>query len=326
MKMSLLAFGIGLAFSGQASALCPGGTAPAGGFAGKTVVVADNAVYFATKTLQLDFDGSPRAYGVRDQGLEEICDGLAPLAPPECKGKTPHGACYTACEQTFAKWSHSGAKPGDLQATMCSIGLGGGECSKPALSLQVHPREDWFLSETSLHVAPATPTPLGPWLRSQAAQLDPSVVRYFVIPGRFVRAPWHVAFGDVGVILDNRHPEHVTNFIVGDGGGNLDEASLALHVALKGDAAPQPEKKRSALGKIVDRYTSGSNGDFRVVIFRNTASLGNSAAMTTLTAEKVNDWVTELAKNKLAAVGGTARLTACTARPASNVQVKLPKH
>jgi hypothetical protein len=77
-----------------------------------SVVRLSGKVFFRTNGLELDFDGSPHAYGLRDQGEEGICNGLAPLAPP-CHGKY-RGACFGVCESTFAAWSRNSGDPSTL--------------------------------------------------------------------------------------------------------------------------------------------------------------------------------------------------------------------
>ncbi len=125
-----------------AYAICCGGTAIQD-FAGKRVVVADDTLFIRTAEMQLDIDGSPNAYGVGDQGVEDICNGLGPLEPAKCRGRV-RGDCYGACQAAFRSWD---GKLSTLGQKMCSIGLGGGGCSTPSVRSQEPPRSDWFVSE-----------------------------------------------------------------------------------------------------------------------------------------------------------------------------------
>lgn len=164
--------------STSALAICPGGQT--GKIASNVSVMnLQGKVFFRTLGLELDFDGNPRAYGVRDQGEEGICNGVAPIAVP-CHGRYD-GACFKVCEDTFAEWSRVSGDPGTLSETMCSVGLGGGGCSRPDVRLQEAPNQAWFVSETSLKTSPATGPLSAEWLRGQAAQLDPAGVRQWLI-------------------------------------------------------------------------------------------------------------------------------------------------
>lgn len=56
---------------------CPEATV--GSVSGSTQAVRlGEKIFSRTSGLELDFDGNPHAYGVRDQGQENICVGLAP--------------------------------------------------------------------------------------------------------------------------------------------------------------------------------------------------------------------------------------------------------
>lgn len=268
-------------------------------------------LFFRATSLELDFDGSPIAYGVRDQGQENICVGLAPKAPP-CKGKF-QGACYKVCQGTFATWSRSGDRPSALADTMCSVGLGGGGCSVPDVRLQASPNQDFFVSETSLKTSPAKGPVTATWMKDQDAQLDPATVRYLVVPGTLLRKPYGIKMGDVGVAY-NAVDRVAVPFIVGDGGG-LGEGSLSLLKALRPDKPPQLTKGRSALGGIVDRYTSGISGDFRFVIFKGTTSLAPGyTKVTRQSAALLPNWIDVTARAALEAKTNYEEVAACSVR------------
>ncbi|MBK8176601.1 MAG: hypothetical protein IPK66_15430 [Rhodospirillales bacterium] len=309
MRIALAAIlGILLACGAARAASCPDGQ-ELPRIANKRIVIAKDTLFFASHDLQLDHDGSPEAYGVRDQGLEGICNGLAPLRPPECRGRN-RGACFKACQSAFAAWSRNGAQVETLGDSMCSIGLGGGGCSPPSVRLQPPPRQDWFVSETSVRVAPPPGAPIAGWSASQAAQLDPARTAYFVIPGAFRKMPWDATPGDAGIVLDANSGRTVA-FVVGDTGGALDEASTAVHAGLRGSAFPPTGKRTSALGERVDSYLAGTNGDFRIAIFRHTASRSGASTMLTLTSEKLGPWIEATAQARLQAIGGADRVRDC---------------
>lgn len=298
-----------LGAGGAQAAPCSGGVALAD-HAGKSVVLAQDTLFFATNRLELDHDGSPEAYGVRDQGLENICNGLAPLRPPECRGRN-RGKCFAACQSAFAAWSRNSEGPATLGRHMCSIGLGGGGCSVPAVRLQSAPRQEWFISETAVQTSPPIGSPITGWRTSQAAQLDPALVPYFVIPGGFRRLPWDATPGDAGIAM-NATTGQTAHFVVGDIGGALDEASTALHTALRGGTPPSTGERNSALGERVRSFLGGSSGDFRIAIFRHTTSRVGSSPMLTLTSDNLLAWIETTARAKLEAIGGPDRLRACT--------------
>jgi hypothetical protein len=300
---------IGLLLAGGAEAgPCPGGQELTS-FAGKHVALADDTLFFSAGSLALDQDGSPEAYGIRDQGTELVCNGLAPLEPPECRGKN-RGKCFAACQSAFAVWSRAGAEPGRLADYMCSIGLGGGGCSQPHVRLQDPPRRDWFVSETSVRLSPPAGAPSEGWTGSQAAQIDAATVPYFVIPAGFRRLPWDATPGDAGVILDVRSGRSVP-FIVGDTGGALDEASIAAHAGLRGGAPPPRRQRSSALGETVGSYRDGLDGDFRIAIFRHTSRLRPGSSTVTLTPQELRPWIDATAEARLRAIGGADRVQAC---------------
>lgn len=302
--------------STAASAACQGGTDLAS-YGGKTITVVDDALFFKTENVELDIDGSPSAYGVSDQGLDGICSGLGPLEPPDCKGKVRPQKCATACRQAFRNWTkNGGGDPATLKNWMCSIGLGGGGCSEPRVRLQEAPRQAWFVSESSVHVVPPSETSIKDWIKTQPAQLDAEAIPYFVIPSGFRKLPYDATLGDVGAILKAPNGTPIP-FIVGDGGGNLDEGSAKLLAALRGLQKLPTETKTSALGKQVERLKGALEGDYRVVIFRHSGPLlssdeGKEHHVLDKTAAELPAWITATVQAKLSAIGGAARIRACS--------------
>ncbi len=65
--IGLIAAGVLLGSLAAAAAPCSGG-AELAVFGGKRIVLAEDTLFFRTSSLELDQDGSPAAYGVRDQG------------------------------------------------------------------------------------------------------------------------------------------------------------------------------------------------------------------------------------------------------------------
>jgi len=291
-----------------ASANCPGGGS-LGVLSGKRITAFAGAVFFRTSELQLDDDGSPSAYGVRDQGRENICNGLAPVAPPVCRGRI-RGKCFHACQTEFSAWSHAGARPDNIAAYMCSVGLGGDNCSHPIVQLQPSPRDAWFVSETSAKYTAPDGTVRG-WSARQEAQLDPERVPYFVIPDKARTRPWNLSLGDVGVVVDLR-TGHSAAFVLGDSGGSLDEASVALHANLF-ETPPKLALRHSALGEAVASYASGREGDFAVVVFRGTAHRRTGQQALDLTPQSIGPWLAQAASSNLQRIGGISTLVSCAA-------------
>jgi hypothetical protein len=311
LKVSVVAVLLVLSQAAVVHALCPGGERLAD-FAQRQIVLADDTLFFQTAELALDIDGSPSAYGVRDQGLEDICNGLGPLQPPECRGKI-RGECYAACRTAFASWN---GKVDDLGTVMCSIGLGGGGCSVPSVKLQGPPREAWFVSETSVRVAPPVGTPVTKWVQTQPAQLDTAVIPYFVIPGKFRKLPWDATPGDIGLVVDAQTQRQAA-FVVGDTGGTLDEGSARLLAILAGVEQLPTKTKTSAFGEPVERLVGARSGDFRVAIFRHTAPLlppeeRQGLSVLDKPADTLVDWIKDTVGAKLAEIGGVERVIACT--------------
>ena len=273
----------------------------------KRIYLAQDTLFFRTSNIELDIDGSPRAYGVRDQGTEDICNGLAPISPPACKGKV-RGACYAACQSAFRSWN---GRPEDLHRVMCSVGLGGGSCGRPQVRLQSAPRSDWFDSETSVHPAPPAGQPLRQWLSRQEGQLDSEAIPYFVIPGGFRSLPWDATPGDLGVVVGPTG--RTAFFLIGDTGGHLDEASAAVLAALRGIASLPTRAKRNAFGIQTQRLSGAAEGDFRVAIFRHTSRKApGEPPVLTLAAGEIPQWIQQTASTKLASIGGVETVRACS--------------
>ena len=290
------------------AASCP---APKTEVVTKVVVAAfEDRIFFRLRDIALDFDGSPVAYGARDQGQENICVGITTNSG-ECRGrsggKTASGvSCTKVCQQVFSAWVRAGSNIDTLGETMCSVGLGGGGCSTPHVRLQDPPHADFFVSETSLKVGPDSGVPPKGWAAGQAAQIDPGAVNYIVAPTALSR--FGVSYGDVGLAYAASSQTPVS-FIVGDCCG-LGEASVALLQALKPDHPPRLTDDISAMGEPVQRYKSGISGDFRFVIFPHTRNLV-AGGMTAGPASGLPDWIAEQS-GKAAARTSREEVFACT--------------
>ena len=293
--------------TGSATANCPG-RAALRDLAGKNIFLMDDTLLFSTPNVELDIDGSPRAYGVRDQGTENICNGLGPLNPPACRGKV-QGACYAHCQAAFRSWN---GRPQDLGRVMCSIGLGGGSCGVPNVRLQSSPNQDWFVSETSYHPAPPSGIPVSTWIAGQAGQMDSLEIPYFVIPGGFRGMPWDASPGDVGVVVDARGG--AVAFVIGDSGGALNEGSARLLAQLRGLAQLPTQRRRNAFGQEVERLSGAVAGDYRVAIFRhsNRRLPGHGGIVLAVTAADLPDFIRRTAAERLERLGGPERVLACS--------------
>lgn len=294
-----------------AAALCPGGAALPDK-ADKRIVVADDVLFFRTDVIKLDLDGSPAAYGVNDQGTEDVCNGLAALTPPQCKGVAK--GCTPECRAAFRAWHASGAHVERLRDFMCSVGLGGGGCSEPEVRLQAAPRADWFISESAAKLAPPPGTALAQWLPTQDAQLDATAIPYFVIPSGLRKLPWDATPGDLGVVVP-RDGGPAVGFVVGDTGGNLDEGSARLLARLRGLEKLPTSPKTNALGQSVQRLVGEKSGDFRVAIFRHSGVLMPGSSSTKIIDKKASElssWIASETAARLAAIGGADRVVACT--------------
>lgn len=155
------------------------------------------------------------------------------------------------------------------------------------------------------------------WTRSQAAQLDSESVPYFVIPSGFRRNPWDATPGDAGLVLNRSTGEYVP-FIVGDTGGNLDEASAQLIASVRNLDALPTVKKTNAFGQEVRRLQAVAQGDFTVAIFRHTAQLiphtgtGTRPLVLTLGTSGLAEWIETTTASKLAQVGGLSNILECS--------------
>jgi hypothetical protein len=286
----------------------------------RPIAVRNDALLFSVNQLAVDIDGSPSAYGLRDQGLENVCNGLSALEPPKCKGKAAAGACYQPCRSAFKTWHDHGHDIAKMKNYMASTGLGGGSGSPPVLVVQDGDRKDWFVSETSTKLKTGAPLKSAD-ITKQAAQIDPLAVPYFVIPGNFRKIAWDATPGDFGVIVAPETKRSV-RFLIGDTGGNLDEVSALLIAMLAGFDKASIKKGTSALGHEVDRLVSpkaedlGTN-DFRVAIFRHSGKYQGSVGNLKVLDQPPGDlgpWIEKEAGALIEKFGGVDKVIECTAR------------
>lgn len=296
-------------------------------FRGKEIRLRNNTLLFSTDILKIDIDGSKRSYGIHDQGVEGICNGLSPVSPKRCQNafqRTSNG-CFPHCKAKFREWHSKGHKIADLHKYMRSIGLGGAKGSVPNVKLQPAPNQEMFVSHTSVKY--------GPWKRGeslekiekQSAQIEPFEVPFFVIPGKFRQLRWDATPGDFGVAVHAQDPSRYALFVVGDVGGNLDEGSAKLQELLRGEPL-KPGRRTNLLGKKVDdfgnlsytRFAPGQQLDLRVAIFRHTSSFDRTKSGARIVLQKAHSQdeilkqIGEEAGRLLAEFGGAEMVVACT--------------
>lgn len=296
-------------------------------FNGKAIGLKDDVLLFSTNVLKIDIDGSKRSYGMDDQGVERICNGLSPISPKRCQNtfQRRSNGCSKHCVAKFKEWRKESGKPEDLKLYMRSIGLGGGHGSVPDVQLQEPPNETMFVSHTSVKY--------GPWKRGgstdliskQSAQIEPFDVPFFVIPGKFRKNPWDATPGDLGVAVHAQDPSRYALFVVGDTGGNLDEGSAKLQELLRGKALV-PKQRTNVFGKLVDDFSNHSYSyfapqqqlDLRVAIFRHTSSYDRASSGKVLVLQNVQsqtemlEFVNIEGKKRLDAFGGPEMVVSCT--------------
>jgi hypothetical protein len=292
---------------------------------GKNIGLKNNTLLFTTDELKMDIDGAKNSYGIHDQGVEHICNGLSPVEPKKCQNTFQRGSCFKHCKQKFIEWHKSGHSPADLPKYMRSIGLGGSNGSVPNVKLQPAPRDDWFVSHTSVRY--------GPWeignstdsIEKQTAQLEPFDIPFFVIPAEFRQTRWDATPGDFGVAVHAQDPGRYVFFIVGDVGGNLDEGSAKLQEALRQEDL-KPLMKKNVFGEMVKRYgdlslnkfSDGSMLDLRIAIFRHTSSFDRKKSGPVVILQDTHDQAQMLTQisNKgeeyLKKFGGAAEVVRCT--------------
>lgn len=284
-------------------------------YAGRQIRLLNDTLLFSANSLAMDIDGHPSAYGVRDQGYEGVCNGLSALKPKECRGQAARGKCWDYCRSAFSDWHNAGGDLTDMRSYMASVGLGGGGGSPPRLLVQDGDRSEWFVSETATKFKIGNDAPTWADIREQSAQIDPSKVPYFVIPGGFRHVPWDATPGDFGVMVSPSTGRKVY-FIVGDVGGALDEVSVLLRAKIGGLDKPPIRQATSALGQQVERLSVGViPSDLRVAIFRHSGiykgSLGSTKVLDQPDGDVV-EWIDEKAGDLLESFGGVDKVTACT--------------
>jgi len=294
-------------------------------FAGKKIALRNNTLLFTTDILKMDIDGSRHSYGVHDQGVEHICNGLSPVSPFECQNVVQQGICFHHCQQQFKAWHQDGHDLAKLHLYMRSIGLGGGNGSVPQVKVQPPPNDDMFVSHTSVRY--------GPWqkgqpvdsIEKQDAQLEAFEVPFFVIPPRFRALPWDATPGDLGVAVHAQAPARYVLFVVGDIGGKLDEGSVKLHELLS--AKPlKPQIKPNVFGKLMQRhgdtslthFNKDSRLDLKVAIFRHTSRFDRSKSGSRVILQGIDNqdallkFIRDKGEQALLAFGGSQAVIDCT--------------
>jgi hypothetical protein len=261
--------------------------------------------------MNLDLDGNAHTYGVKDQGLDGICNGLSALNPPQCAGQTPRGACFSACQKALRDWDGT---PEGAKRQFCSVGLGSGCGPTFVAPRQAAPNQDFFVSETATkYVRP----PNGPadWVATQAAQIDPLTVPFFVLPPAMRGLPFDASPGDAGVMVrvDNAKPQ--VFFIVGDSGNNgeIGESSARLHQLLSVSGVLASKEDTSAFEQKVERLEMEKSPEVAVAIFRHSSKRpNNKGSLIDLTPETIIDWINKTGTDRLEKLNGSAGLLECT--------------
>lgn len=260
--------------------------------------------------LSLDLDGAPTTYGVLDQGIDDLCNGLSPLSPPECRGVAQRGACFAACRAAIRAWDRT---PAGARSLFCSIGVGGGCGPSFSAPLQPPPNDLFFVSQTSVKYA-APPGAPSNWLETQAAQLDSLQVPYFVLPPRMRAQPFDASPGDAGVMIRTDRPHDPVFFIIGDGGNNsqIGEASARAHQLLSTTGVLPTRQTTNAFGQPVSRVWADAPPTLAVAIFRHTSQRpGGTGSLISLTPETINAWIQQTGAAGLARLGGAEALAHC---------------
>ena len=260
--------------------------------------------------MSLDLDGNEHTYGVKDQGIDGICNGLSALNPQHCAGVTPRGECFGACQSALRAWDGT---PAGAKGLFCSVGLGSGCGPTFFAPLQSAPNQDFFVSETSTNNAPPPQAPRN-WVETQAAQIDPLVIPYFVLPPALRGPSFDASPGDAGVMIRTDHVGAPVFFIIGDLGNNdeIGELSARLHQLLSTSGVLPTKQQTSAFGQPVSRLTMDPPPEVAVAIFRHSSQRPNNAgSLISLTPDTIIDWINSTATDRMNRLGGADAVIQC---------------
>ena len=284
------------------AAPCPAGTITAASHADVATVQilsAKDAFLFRIPNPILDLDGGAKTYGVRDQGTDNVCNGVK--ANPKLK---PPMSCAAAVRE----WNAQGRTNEAAQKLLCDSGVGAG-CNPFSYDLQSDPSDanGFFVSPTSLKYETPSGKELVKWEHAQAAQIDPLAVPYFAVPKAITHLG--VKMGMIGALINLNDPKAPpVYFIVADGAGSnpIGEFSAKAWQKIAGDAPLTILSRKDAFGKPVDRLWMPKDiPTTAAIIFKNPMKpVAGQSEQIALTADTIQSWIETGGVNAMKTYGG----------------------
>lgn len=242
----------------------------------------DGVFVYTTDVLNVDADGAPNAYRLDGKGLSFTCDGMVAIESgrritPGDYPNTWEGKCIRAWTAARANGDYS---------TLDIFGLLKDEHGTPVVQSDSDPFPgEAFVSTTSMQLRdqPAD---------TQRRYVDATAIPYIVLPTTFAGA-------NLGSVAAVYRPKTggVSFAVFADTGGELDEASIKLHLEIGGNPIVKINGVNRAKQTIDDRVI--------VAVFPNSLSPANSDA---------DVWrasIVQVGQDALAGWGGEQRLKTC---------------
>lgn len=251
----------------------------------------DGAIVFATRILNIDADGAPNSYRVDGRGLSYTCDGV--VAIENGRRVTPSNDRKWQ-EKCRAAWAHATAT-GDYRS-VAIFGFEKDASGRPIIQGAGDPLPgEAYVSATSVEIPEAPPG-------TQRRYVDAGAIPYIVLPGNFPSRNG-IRGGDVAIAY---YPAtgKVVPAVFGDGGGRLDEGSVALHRAL----GSNPMSQSGGVERAKRRIETGP-GDQRVTVI----VFPGAATTPVVNADAWNRQIATVADAAFSKWGGRNRLQECTA-------------